>query len=130
MPESSVSLQELSLLRQQWPPAVLRHMVWLQQDLEVMCAELRMRTFTGGTPQDCMDHVRIWIWPVRVMEGSVGDLPILMIQDPADVQGEMVYDCWPPLLPVSLQMSDIGPLSALYPPGRMDRRSVVWALMQ
>ena len=27
VPESSVSLQELSLLRQQWPPAVLRHMV-------------------------------------------------------------------------------------------------------
>ena len=36
VPESSVSLQELSLLRQQWPPAVLRHMVWLQQDLEAM----------------------------------------------------------------------------------------------
>ena len=45
------------------------------------------------------------------MEGSVGDLPILMIQDPADVRGEMVYDCRPPLLPVSLEMSDIGPLS-------------------
>ena len=48
---------------------------------------------------------------VRVMEGSVGDLPILTIQDPSDVQGAMVYECRPPLLPVSLQLSDIGPLS-------------------
>ena len=42
--------------------------------------------------------------------GSVGDLPILMIQDPADLQGAIVYDCRPPLLPVSLQLKDIGPL--------------------
>ena len=35
------------------------------------------------------------IKPVHVMKGSVGDLPILTIQDPADVQGEMVYDCRP-----------------------------------
>ena len=52
-----------------------------------------------------------WIRPVRVMEGSVGHLPILMIQDPADVHGEMVYDCRPPLIPVSLEMSNIGLLS-------------------
>ena len=43
VPESSVSLQELSLLRQQWPPAILRHMVWLQQDLEVMSTETKKR---------------------------------------------------------------------------------------
>ena len=49
--------------------------------------------------------------PVCVMEGSVGKLPVLTIQDPSDVQGAMVYDCRPPLLPVSLQLSDIGPLS-------------------
>ena len=29
VPESAVSVQELSLLRMQWPPAVIRHMVWL-----------------------------------------------------------------------------------------------------
>ena len=44
--------------------------------------------------------------PIRVMGGSVSDL-----QDPSDVQGALVYDCRPPLLPVSLQLSDIGPLS-------------------
>ena len=32
VPESPVSIPELSLLRQQWPPAFLSHMVWLQQD--------------------------------------------------------------------------------------------------
>ena len=47
--------------------------------------------------------------PVCVIEGSVGDLPILTIQDPVDVQGEMVYDCRCPLLPVSLQIVDCGP---------------------
>ena len=36
VPESSVPLQELSLLRQQWPPAVLRHMVWLQRGRQEM----------------------------------------------------------------------------------------------
>ena len=39
--------------------------------------------------------------PVCVMERSVGDLPVLTIQDPSDVQGAVVYDCRPPLLPVS-----------------------------
>ena len=50
--------------------------------------------------------------PVRVMGGggSIGDLPILMIPDTADLQGAIVYDCRPTLLPVSLQPKDIGPL--------------------
>ena len=49
VPESSVSIPELSLLRQQWPPAVLSHMVWLQQELEGMHAEAvfyRVEMFT------------------------------------------------------------------------------------
>ena len=46
--------------------------------------------------------------PVRVLEESVGDLPTLTIQD---LQGAIVYDCRPPLLPVSLQLEDIGPLT-------------------
>ena len=41
VPESSVSIPELSLLRQQWPPAVLSHMVCHQQDLEGMRAEAK-----------------------------------------------------------------------------------------
>ena len=46
--------------------------------------------------------------PIRVMGELVGDLPILTIQDPSDLQGAIMYDCWPPLLPVSLQLEDIG----------------------
>ena len=36
LPEPSVSLNELSMLHRQWPPTILHHMVWLQQDREVM----------------------------------------------------------------------------------------------
>ena len=48
-PESSVSLEELSMIRQQWPPAIIRHMVWLQQDLEIMHAEAKKR-FRNAQP--------------------------------------------------------------------------------
>ena len=48
--------------------------------------------------------------PVRVVGESVADLPILMIQDTSVVQGAIIYDCRPPLLPVSLQLKDIGAL--------------------
>ena len=44
---------------------------------------------------------------VRVMTESVDNFPILTIQDPADVQGVMVYDCRPPWLPVSLPLCDL-----------------------
>ena len=279
LPESSVSLNELSRLSQQSPPAILRHMVWLQQDLEVMRVEAKKRFRNArpgscaycstwircdmyrhvarfhldlaqlwwcpvswcmvwkGTPQDFMDHVRgahdvplvaksasieefvppctvrrqVWSdslkashsgistdvlhyqihkrWlphivfrkdykarlrallppavaqsregmlspvssgpvslrharsaelelesprrtrrarrrmrPVRVM----GELTILTIQDPSDLQGALVYDCWPPLIPVSLQLEDIGPLQPTVVsaslPGRTIWQSVV-----
>ena len=42
-----------------------------------------------------------WMRLVHVVETSVGDLLVLTLQDPSDVQGPVVYDCWPPLLPVS-----------------------------
>ena len=50
---------------------------------------------------------------VCVMETSVRDLPVLTLQDPSDVQGAVIYNCRPPLLPVSLDLSGIGPLSGL-----------------
>ena len=50
--ESSVSLKQLSMLPQQWPPAILHHMVWLQQDLEVMRAEAKKR-FRNARPGSC-----------------------------------------------------------------------------
>ena len=48
VPESSVSLQELS-----WPPAVLRYMVWSQQDLEVMRVDAKRR-FRQTRPSSCV----------------------------------------------------------------------------
>ena len=48
---------------------------------------------------------------MRVMETSVGDLPVLMLQDPSAAQGVVVFDCRPPLLPVSLDLSGVGLLS-------------------
>ena len=50
---------------------------------------------------------------MHVMETSVCDVPVLTLQDPSDVQGSVVCDCRPPLLPVSLDLSGIGPLSGL-----------------
>ena len=41
LPEPSVSMDELSLLRRQWPVTVRRHMVWLQLELDTMRAEAK-----------------------------------------------------------------------------------------
>ena len=46
--------------------------------------------------------------PVRILEESVGDLQALTAHNPLDLQGAIVYDCRPPLLPISLQLKDIG----------------------
>ena len=37
-------------------------------------------------------RAKIRMRPVRVVERSVGDLPVLTLQDPLDMQGAMVYD--------------------------------------
>ena len=52
LPESSVSIDELSLLRRQWPPTVIRPMGWLQQDLDTMRAEAKKR-FRNTQPGNC-----------------------------------------------------------------------------
>ena len=36
--------------------------------------------------------------------------PTLTVQDASDMAGAIVYDCRPPMLPVSLRIKDIGPL--------------------
>ena len=59
VPESSVSIPELSSLHQQWPPAVLSHMGWLQQELEGMCAEAKQR-FRQTRPSSCV-YCGTWI---------------------------------------------------------------------
>ena len=52
LPEVSVSIADLSRLREQWPTTVLHHMVWLQQDLDTMRAEARRR-FRSARPGKC-----------------------------------------------------------------------------
>ena len=73
---------------------------------------IRQAELVGESPRRTRRAKRR-MWPVCVVGGSVADLPVLTLQDPSDVQGAMVYDCRPPLLPVSLQLSDIGPLPGL-----------------
>ena len=51
---------------------------------------------------------RRWWRPVRILEEAVGELPTLTAHDPSNLQGVIVYDCRPPLLPVSLRLDDIG----------------------
>ena len=53
LPEPPVAMDELSLLRRQRPPTVLRHMVWLQQDLDAMHAEAKKR-FRNTRPGNCV----------------------------------------------------------------------------
>ena len=48
--------------------------------------------------------------PVEILQESVGDLEVVTAQDASDLQGALVYDCRPPLLPVSLRLEDIGAL--------------------
>ena len=72
--------------------------------------------FVGKSPRTSRrTHQRMR--PVRVMETSVGDLPVLTLQDPSAAQGAMVFDCRPPLLPVSLDLSGVGLSSGLPPAG-------------
>ena len=52
VPESHISLPELSSLIQQWPPAVINHMGWRQRELEDMRAEAKTR-FRKSRPTCC-----------------------------------------------------------------------------
>ena len=52
---------------------------------------------------------------MRVMDRLGCALPVLTLQDPADAQGAVVYDCRPPLLPVSLQLGELGMLARVRP---------------
>ena len=62
----------------------------------------------GATPKSTRRSHRPFR-PVRVMSAAVGDLPVLSIQDPADVIGASVVDCRPPVLPVLIPAERIKP---------------------
>ena len=53
VPESSISILELSALGQQWPPAVLSHMGWRQQELEEM-RSVAKQCFRQSRPSSCV----------------------------------------------------------------------------
>ena len=59
VPESSISIPELSTLSQQWPPAVISHMGWRQQELEEMRAAAKQR-FRQSRLSRCI-YCGIWI---------------------------------------------------------------------
>ena len=69
VPESHISLPELSTLSQQWPPAVISRMGWRQQELDGMRALLRSGSIrVGGVVWSsviCIGtwHGFIWTWP-------------------------------------------------------------------
>ena len=53
--------------------------------------------------------------PVRVMEPPVENIPVLTIQDPLPVPGAVVLDCRPPLLPVSMDISEVDLSAGRFP---------------
>ena len=53
VPESSVSIPELSALSQQWPPAVISHMGWRQPELEEKRLAAKRR-FRQSRPSNCV----------------------------------------------------------------------------
>ena len=57
--KSSVSIPDLWSLSQQWPPAVISHMGWRQQELEGMCAAAK-QGFRQSRPRSCV-YCGIWI---------------------------------------------------------------------
>ena len=59
VPESSISIPELSSLSQQWPPAVIGHTRWSQQEREGMCVAAKQR-FRQSRPSSCV-YCGIWI---------------------------------------------------------------------
>ena len=52
LPESHVSIPELSELAHKWPPAVINHMRWRQPELEEMCKAARVQ-YRKKQPAPC-----------------------------------------------------------------------------
>ena len=65
-------------------------------------------TGRGATPRSAKWSHRL-SRPVRLMSEAVGELPLLTIQNPADMVGATVIDCRPPGLPVSIPLSALSP---------------------
>ena len=62
----------------------------------------------GSTPTS-VRRLRRMSKPTRLFPGSAVNVPILTEQNPAEMVGEPVLDCRPPLLPVSIPLSGLSP---------------------
>ena len=85
----------------------------------------------GATPRS-KRRVHRPFRPVRVMSAAVGELPVLTIQDPADVFGASVIDCRPPVLPVSIPLRALSPTTienargaSAFNPSRTEGQSIM-----
>ena len=65
-------------------------------------------TGRGATPRSARRSHRL-SRPVRVMSEAVGELPLLTVQNPANMVGATVIDSRPPGLPVSIPLSALSP---------------------
>ena len=66
----------------------------------------------GSTPTS-VRRLRRMSKPTRLFPGSAVNVPILTEQNPAEMVGEPVFDCRPPLLPVSIPLSGLSPATIL-----------------
>ena len=62
----------------------------------------------GSTPTSVRRQRRM-SRPTRLFPNSAVDVPILTEQNPAEMVGEPVFDCRPPILPVSIPLSGLSP---------------------
>ena len=60
LPESHVSLLELSDLMHKWPPAVINHIVWRQRELEEMRAAAKVK-YRQSHPSPCIITKNIYV---------------------------------------------------------------------
>ena len=85
----------------------------------------------GATPRS-KRRVHRPFRPVRVMSAAVGELPVLTLQDPADVVRASVIDCRPPVLPVSIPLRALSPTTiensrgaSVFNPSRTEGQSIM-----
>ena len=111
LPHIAFRKDYLSCLRVFVSPAAgrsRRDMVSPVQSGPVSMRQARSAELDSGSPRKTR-LARRRMRPVRILEESVGvEPPTLTVQDPSDLQGAIVYDCRPPMLPVSLRLKDIG----------------------
>ena len=85
----------------------------------------------GATPRS-KRRVHRPFRPVCVMSAALGELPVLTLQDPADVVGASVIDCRPPVLPVSIPLMALSPTTienargaSAFNPSRTEGQSIM-----